>query len=982
MALYSKQDLKDSQELYQKCEFISKKTRSIYAWRAALWVRYCKEQSLDFAVTENKMIDYLDWLFEIDLVNKINTKKSYVPDILRDHMGSVICLWRIQTGNNPDLVSPKEGTRYQTKWDEILRTYPRRERHQQRSFAHDDLNTEVVPSASGMPVSPRIGTGYPPVYADTPYQHYASRSPRYHHPPHFQHPQHYPAQQQQHPILPATPIAYYPQHPQYPLHQRSQQQQQYPVGISEPIEMTWQLQWLQDLSWSSATARLLFTIAMSTWAETVHVTGLKLGDIYFASSTMAPRLPSSVMRISLVTSPATSPHARPSGATSSLSAGRHLRTLASRRPFILSANALLRSAIARPSCATEPRSMSVVDVGVMLFHHWHVANLQPPTFADGSWQSTPVLPVHVRDAAALTSATASPGRPMDLISSADTEVERFPFGEQLGLVRNLLPTYKLPLERVVRLQSLDRIRQLASPRSGSGSEPGEPRIAQGRRSLMNYDFAPLVDISSPERLEQLLVPNSGYYESHHCIQRHKVIPSDSLQQMIFPWATTMLSTMPGNASIDERRNISRFLDFLLDLRIVLLQDIAILKCCSAYLPPQFTATSILGNSIFSTHEFLQYCEIMQRDAADEIQILQYDLDLVVSYPGNSEVGEPLSGEINNRNRSQYSTGSSTANHGLPPLGLNFPIPPQDSSAMVVGSPDDEAFSPIISPTPPPAGIRDDPTRNATLFMDIPPNSAGSHTKHAPLSAMTQHSMSHSMPNRSRDGWSDGYFDCDSRNAGRLNSAIPVPAEPMPTKTQHTGASATPHTGASVTNIYPSSMHSTMSPRLYWRSTQTQRVVNSPIRLSDSPGERNAGISGGRSGQFTLPSFAQFAQPIRSSAPLGRVGSPTSGKVSPESLHKHQDTNSNLRELDPNALPGVPRRSSDSTEDGIGGGMATGRDEPSSGDSDQLRLLRRENASLKERMQKLELTVAEKQEQIQSWMSRMEKQIMRNGEQPM
>ncbi|KAJ2540751.1 hypothetical protein IWW35_005846, partial [Coemansia sp. RSA 1878] len=69
--------LKDSQELYQNCEFISKKTRSIYAWRAALWVRYCKEHSLDFSVTEDKLINFLDWLFEIDLVNKINTKKSY-----------------------------------------------------------------------------------------------------------------------------------------------------------------------------------------------------------------------------------------------------------------------------------------------------------------------------------------------------------------------------------------------------------------------------------------------------------------------------------------------------------------------------------------------------------------------------------------------------------------------------------------------------------------------------------------------------------------------------------------------------------------------------------------------------------------------------------------------------------------------------------------------------------------------------------------
>ncbi|KAJ2793101.1 hypothetical protein H4R20_006643, partial [Coemansia guatemalensis] len=199
-------------------------------------------------------------------------------------------------------------------------------RNQRHSFAHDDPGTELVARSSGMAISPPTSAAYPPVYADTPYQHYASRSPRYYHSPHSQHPQHHPAQQQQqqHPILPATPVTYYPQHQQYPPQQRPQQQQQYPVGISEPIEMTWQLRWMQDMSWPSVAARLLFTISMSTWAETVNVAGLKLGDIYFASSTMAPRLPSSVMRISLVTSPAPSPQTRPSGATSSLSAGRHL----------------------------------------------------------------------------------------------------------------------------------------------------------------------------------------------------------------------------------------------------------------------------------------------------------------------------------------------------------------------------------------------------------------------------------------------------------------------------------------------------------------------------------------------------------------------------------------------------------------------------------------------------------------------------------
>ncbi|KAJ1797828.1 hypothetical protein LPJ59_002885, partial [Coemansia sp. RSA 2399] len=257
--------LKESQELYENCEFISKKTRSIYAWRAALWVRYCKENSMDFTVTEAKLIDYLDWLFAIDLVNKINTKKSYVPDILRDHMGSVICLWRIQTGNNPDLVSPKEGTRYQSKWDEILRSYPRREKFQPRAYVPETQGFDVIGSGSGSagPAMPPSSVQPHDYRAHGQYQHPGSHSP------------------------------------------------QYPIRLSEPMELEWQLRWLQSSEWSSIAARFLFTLAMSTWTEAVDVVGLRMMDARFASSTMAPRLPSSVLRIPLTTNYSTNARSEP-----------------------------------------------------------------------------------------------------------------------------------------------------------------------------------------------------------------------------------------------------------------------------------------------------------------------------------------------------------------------------------------------------------------------------------------------------------------------------------------------------------------------------------------------------------------------------------------------------------------------------------------------------------------------------------------------
>ncbi|KAJ2537174.1 hypothetical protein IWW43_000253 [Coemansia sp. RSA 1935] len=420
MGLYSKQDLKDSQELYQNCEFISKKTRSIYAWRAALWVRYCKEHSLDFSVTEDKLINFLDWLFEIDLVNKINTKKSYVPDILRDHMGSVICLWRIQTGNNPDLVSPKEGTRYQAKWDEILRNYPRRERFQGRA-AQDAHPTEPRASSSGMAISPRLHAGYTPSYGDAPYHHYPGRHGRYqgssHHPQQQIPPQPHPMMHP--PISPALPS--YQHHPESYPHSRAPGMllpapplplQQYPAGIPESTELNWQIRWTQNLNWGSTAARLIFTTAMAIWVDAADVTGLRLGDAYFASSTMAPRLPASMLRVVLTTNSTSSMRSGSGGAAAAGSTSRQqFSIIRARNPLHCPWNAL----------------------GAMLFYHWHIGNSPPPTFADATWQSSLVLPMQSSDAAPMSAAAMETG----FVAVA----------ERIRLARELLPQHKLPVER-------------------------------------------------------------------------------------------------------------------------------------------------------------------------------------------------------------------------------------------------------------------------------------------------------------------------------------------------------------------------------------------------------------------------------------------------------------------------------------------------------------------------------------------------------
>ncbi|KAJ2327802.1 hypothetical protein IWW51_001544 [Coemansia sp. RSA 2702] len=542
MALYSKQDLKDSQELYQSCEFISKKTRSIYAWRAALWVRYCKEHGLDFSVTEDKLIDYLDWLFEIDLVNKINTKKSYVPDILRDHMGSVICLWRIQTGNNPDLVSPKEGTRYQAKWDEILRNYPRRERFQSRQAAQDTNSAELRASSSGMAMSPRMHAGYSSSYGDAPYHHYSSRHNRYHGGSHHHQ---LPPQPQPHhpPMSPGLPQYHHhdrrahsrsprmPGLPPPPLPQQPQLQQR-PVGVPDATELQWQLRWTQDLSWGTAAARLVFTTSMSTWTDAADATNLRLGDVYFAASTLAPLLPSSVLRLVLTANTITGVRPGPSGAiTAAGSATRQQQRLEMLWLIAVLAIAGQLHAVSADSATEIYRQIACFSVirarnplqclwnalGTMLFYHWHVANSPPPTFADTAWQNSLVLPMQSSDAA--------------MLSAAAMETGHISPSERLGLVRDLLPSHKLPVESVVRRHSLDHARHLASPGSATGPEPGDLHMLR-RGQPSTKLIAPLSDAMAPERLVPLSKTNSGYYEPHHRIQRHKTLPSEQLQSMV------------------------------------------------------------------------------------------------------------------------------------------------------------------------------------------------------------------------------------------------------------------------------------------------------------------------------------------------------------------------------------------------------------------------------------------------------------------
>ncbi|KAJ2233447.1 hypothetical protein IWW45_004174 [Coemansia sp. RSA 485] len=1010
--------LKDSQELYQDCEFISKKTRSIYAWRAALWVRYCKERKMDFSVTEDKLITYLDWLFEIDLVNKINTKKSYVPDILRDHMGSVICLWRIQTGNDPDLVSPKEGTRYQSKWDEILRNYPRRDRFQTRSYMPDGRSPD-----NSMTAPPQTQAGYPYNHRDmsaaataagsgtggasssgyNSYRDYRGYDSAGHHytvdskssyhynhqsphssllpPPHSsQHP--YQGYNHQYPHTleyrqPTNPETGRSQSQHYHHHNQNQQQNQqhahysrpqtqpavprYPIALSDTAEMDWQLSWILGGSWAHSVARFLFTISMATWVEAIDVVGIRLLDVYFASSTLAPRLPSSVLRITLMTNTVPGYRQQLSGDTSSI-------TPAVRQQF-----SIIRSR-SPLTCAWNALSM-------LLFHRWHVAESLPPTFANSAWQNTLVIPAFSKGS--IPSLAGNSGIADGALSEMAAESGQVSISERLGLVRDLLSEDKMPVQSVLRTQALHHARQLGINPVATVSPLRDQRSAQGESSWAQYSSS--TENEALDRLAQLATANSGYFESHHTIQRHKVIPPKTLQQTIFPWANKMLSEVPSSLGLNERRHVSRFLDFLLDLRIILLQDIAILKCCAHYLPQDYDMTSILHHKLFNTPEFSRYCEKMQADAADEIRALQHSLDTAMDDEEMYRDTARVSGVDN-----------------MPAMPSVAPSHREDSGMMMVGSPDGESFSPTISPSPPKQDGRIS-SQHPVTFMGSP-RSTDDRMIHTPTTA-PQQMMSHSMPSRPFEEINDDM----SFNAIRARgNGGPLEDHSMATASAAAGATGSISAGAAIPSakrrrpeigsnpahsglynpaVGPETPYPGASPRIGHRHTsshRSQRITRSPPNMH----MRSPGLGGSsRLGQSILPSISQFAyhtnlstgsnaggSPMLVNSPnLGRGGNQQRMSISGVSSHRRDNA-------DVYMSSGGLRRASDTVTEGsagggsAGGGMGVGRDDLSRNDIEQIGQLREENALLRQRLNDLEITVVQKHAEMHDWMSRVEKHI--------
>ncbi|KAJ2747207.1 hypothetical protein GGI20_000728 [Coemansia sp. BCRC 34301] len=142
----------------------------------------------------------------------------------------------------------------------------------------------------------------------------------------------------------------------------------------------------------------------------------------------------------------------------------------------------------------------------------------------------------------------------------------------------------------------------------------------------------------------------------------------------------------------------------------------------------------------------------------------------------------------------------------------------------------------------------------------------------------------------------------------------------------------------------------------------------------------------------LPSISHFVQSASGAQPLPIGGSPgTRQAAAYEQQQRQQQYRSGVpirRDVVESHLPPSSlRRSSgsfgeESSVGGIGDTTVTGRDELSRSEQSQISILREENAYLRERLHRLEFSVTQRQAEMESWMGRMERHIMRSDERPL
>ncbi|KAJ1904331.1 hypothetical protein LPJ81_002554 [Coemansia sp. IMI 209127] len=405
---------------------------------------------------------------------------------------------------------------------------------------------------------------------------------------------------------------------------------------------------------------------------------------------------------------------------------------------------------------------------------------------------------------------------------------------------------------------------------------------------------------------------------------------------------------------------------------------------------------------------------MQAEAADEMRMLQFDLDIafgdVEPYRTDTGGATVVSGgghfeKLDDVRLQASDKAISGQGVGLPPIS-----PPQKDEIMAEGSPEGEIFCPTLSPSPPVTASALRNTAPDAIIADSP-RSIDARMQSSSLPAAMPQPMSHSLPSRLLDDWNDG----------RLRSAAASGANtPGGTIMSHLSKRRRPEYGSGSTTLQSSGMpnNSTTAPYPHVKSprtavnrihgphySQNQRITRSPPRMSCSPKipSTNAGQPNSTNKSThtpILPSIAQFTLSPIMTSPM-HVGSPNIGRGPGQHHYMHPNQHQQQQHIHPYPHPhphignapgrdvytagtfsdGGTRRFSDSAtgDNSSGSGrveMVTGRDEYGHGEIDQLNTLREENAHLRQRLMRLEASVAQKHSDVVSWMRWVEDQFVR------
>ncbi|KAI9501907.1 hypothetical protein BX070DRAFT_33086 [Coemansia spiralis] len=156
-------ELQRAKDVLESCDLVSPSTKGCYSSRIALWMHYCTVCcNGDEEVTEQRLADYVEWMVSSGSAERIRQGTTHIQQVLRNQLQGVLCYWRIQHGNRPDLTDPRLGPIFMAKWQQIVMRYPR-SRHSRRSepiygvqrspVSIEPIKTEpiIAPAVSGTP---------------------------------------------------------------------------------------------------------------------------------------------------------------------------------------------------------------------------------------------------------------------------------------------------------------------------------------------------------------------------------------------------------------------------------------------------------------------------------------------------------------------------------------------------------------------------------------------------------------------------------------------------------------------------------------------------------------------------------------------------------------------------------------------------------------------------------------------------------------